>query len=90
MAIASKPEAVKAAEPSRITYVQFRDPVSVGVGEFAAIEFWSALKHSKTIECTERGNWIVLAWVDAKGQRGRIRVPMTNIAGIREAENGET
>lgn len=59
-----------------ITYVQFREPVSVG-GDFASINAWSAEKH-RAIECVEKGNWIVLS-LPGGGTR---RVPMSNVAFI--------
>ncbi len=81
MAEKKEPEGPRMA----LMYVQFRDPVPVGVGEHASIDYWSSDKHGRDIACAERGNWIVLT--SAKRPDMRIRVPMTNVAMVREHEH---
>ena len=71
------------SKPAEIFYVQFRSPVPMG-GDFATIEYWSRDKHGKQITCEEKGNWIYLTY---KGQRAR--VPMVNVACIREVADGQ-
>lgn len=67
------------AEP-KIIRVSFRDPVEIGVGDFASIQAWTEQKHGKHIECAEKGNWIVMT---VRGHR--FRVPMTNVAYVVES-----
>lgn len=72
----------------KIFYVDFRNPVPVGKGEHASLEYWSSEKHAKAgIKLEEKGNWIVLH-MDAQADKPafRIRVPMTNVACIKERE----
>lgn len=66
--------------PKVINYVQFRSPVPIG-GDFATIEYWSVLKHGPKIQIAERGNWVHLTFGTQV-----TRVPMTNVACIRDGE----
>lgn len=65
----------------RLTYIQFRDPVPLGISEWSNIEYWSEAKHGKRVQAYDKGNWIILVW-----KEGRARIPMTNVACIKETE----
>jgi hypothetical protein len=69
------------APTARLTYIQFRDPVPLGISEFSNIEYWSEAKHGKRVQAHDKGNWIVLSW-----DGGRARVPMTNVSCIKESD----
>lgn len=65
-----------------ITYVQFRDPISVG-GKFHSISSWSTDKHASSISIAVEGGFVVLTCEDGKERA----VPMTNVVHItREAK----
>lgn len=71
-------EKPKAAPKTQLLYVGFRDQVELPV--HGGVSAWSRDKHGKASDCAERGNWIVITM-----DKHRIRVPMTNVAFIREA-----
>lgn len=60
-----------------LVYVAFRNQVELPV--HGGVSAWSRDKHGKASDCAERGNWIVITM-----DKHRIRVPMTNVAFIRE------
>jgi hypothetical protein len=66
----------KKEQAGKLVYIGFRDQVELPV--FGGLASWDAVKHHK-IEAVERGNWIVMT-IGAF----RVRVPMTNVAYIRE------
>lgn len=63
----------------QIEYISFKDPVPVGVGDFASLEAWSRARHGKSITARVEGNWVIL-----EVRVSKIRVPLTNVTSIRE------
>lgn len=64
----------------KFSYIQFRDPVSVG-GDWNSITAWSVDRHASTIEVEEKQGWIILI---IKKDSTRRRVPMSNVTFISE------
>lgn len=73
-----------------IRYVKFIDPVSLG--SHGSVAGWSEEKHGRQITAAEKGNWLVLVFVngpEAKVAGQRRRVPLTNVSYIND-DDGPT